>query len=91
MTDGSVAGAFGLLEERSVLDPDRPRPPTIRDRHFDNAKGYRPRPAIGATEIGISTSQKTAPFFARFGAVIGKVTEDGWGPGLDRVEMTLPI
>ena len=45
----------------------------------------------GATEIGISTSQKTAPFFARFGAVIGKVTEDGWGPGLDRVEMTLPI
>jgi GNAT superfamily N-acetyltransferase len=39
--------------------------------------------------IDIAASQKSAPFFARFGAVEKYRTTEGWGPGLDRVEMQL--
>ena len=39
--------------------------------------------------IEIAASQKSAPFFARFGAVEVSRTVEGWGPGLDRVEMEL--
>jgi N-acetylglutamate synthase-like GNAT family acetyltransferase len=37
----------------------------------------------------ISASHKSAPFFARFGAVEISTTPDGWGPGMHRVEMQL--
>ena len=39
--------------------------------------------------IDIAASQKSAPFFTRFGAVEKSRTTEGWGPGLDRVEMEL--
>jgi ribosomal protein S18 acetylase RimI-like enzyme len=41
--------------------------------------------------VRIAASQKSAPFFARFGAVEISRTAEGWGPGLDRVEMQLQI
>ena len=41
------------------------------------------------TVIDIAASQKSAPFFARFGAVEINRTLEGWGPGLDRVDMKL--
>ena len=41
--------------------------------------------------IEIAASHKSAPFFARFGAKVTQVTEDGWGIGMDRVDMELPI
>jgi predicted GNAT family N-acyltransferase len=37
--------------------------------------------------IDISASQKSAPFFARYGASEVSRMAGGWGPGLDRVEM----
>jgi len=39
----------------------------------------------------IAASQKSAPFFARFGAVVTMLTEEGWGPGMDRVDMELHL
>jgi hypothetical protein len=39
----------------------------------------------------ISASHKSAPFFARFGAVKISTTPDGWGPGMHRVEMQLAL
>ena len=39
----------------------------------------------------IATSQKSAKFFSRFGAVTRKVTKAGWGPGLDRIDMELDL
>lgn len=47
--------------------------------------------AIAAGSIGIAASHKSEPFFARFGAVVTRRTRDGWGPGMDRVDMTLDL
>jgi len=41
--------------------------------------------------LKIAASHKSAPFFAKFGAVATVHTEDGWGPGMDRVDMELQL
>ena len=41
--------------------------------------------------IKIAASHKSAPFFAKFGAVATVQTEDGWGPGMDRVDMEIRL
>ena len=41
--------------------------------------------------VGLATSQKAAPFFEKYGAVSISTTKDGWGPGLDRVDMVLTL
>ena len=41
--------------------------------------------------VDIAASHRSAPFFARFGAVEVRRTPDGWGPGMHRVDMLLPI
>ena len=47
--------------------------------------------AEGATSVGIAASDRSAPFFARFGASVELVTPDGWGPGMHRVDMRLSV
>lgn len=45
----------------------------------------------GATMLDIAASQHSAPFFLRHGAhALGRV-ENGWGPGMHRIDMELPI
>jgi GNAT superfamily N-acetyltransferase len=39
--------------------------------------------------LHIAASQKSAPFFARFGARRVRETPDGWGPGMHRIDMEL--
>lgn len=41
--------------------------------------------------IEIAASHKSAPFFAKFRAQALSTTKDGWGPGMDRVDMLLEI
>ena len=41
--------------------------------------------------VDIAASQKSAPFFARFGAVTLKVIDNGWGTGMHRIDMELPL
>jgi len=41
--------------------------------------------------IKIAASHRSAPFFAKFGAVVNLRTEDGWGPGMDCVDMELRL
>lgn len=41
--------------------------------------------------IFISASQHSAPFFARFGAVQKSFLENGWGPGMHRIEMEIAL
>jgi GNAT superfamily N-acetyltransferase len=43
----------------------------------------------GRLPLLISASHKSAPFFARFGAIETSTEPDGWGPGMHRVEMQL--
>lgn len=41
--------------------------------------------------IRIAASHKSSSFFARFGASTVQTTKNGWGIGMDRVDMELPI
>jgi GNAT superfamily N-acetyltransferase len=43
----------------------------------------------GEAALHIAASQKSAPFFARFGARAIATVRQGWGPTLDRVEMVV--
>lgn len=43
--------------------------------------------ALGAAEVHLDTSQHSAPFFARHGFQEVRRVADGFGPGLDRVDM----
>ncbi len=47
------------------------------------------RAAHSGMDITIDTSQHTAAFYARFGFVTEKFTEDGYAPGLHRHDMRL--
>jgi len=46
---------------------------------------------LGCAAIDIAASQLSAPFFARFGANEVRRTSNGWGPGMHRVDMLLPL
>ena len=41
--------------------------------------------------LNIAASHKSAPFFAKFGAVTVSVVENGWGPSMNRVDMELHL
>lgn len=48
--------------------------------------------ALGSvTSVRLDTSQHTQGFYARFGFVPERIIPDGYGPGLDRWEMTLSL
>lgn len=49
---------------------------------------YTHHPHVEAVKL--DTSQHSKEFFARFGFQTTRVTPDGYGPGLDRYDMTLP-
>ncbi|MGE4411509.1 MAG: GNAT family N-acetyltransferase [Sphingobium sp.] len=49
------------------------------------------RETPGIRYVRVNTSQHTRDFYARFGFVTEKVTPDGYGPGLDRWDMALPL
>jgi GNAT superfamily N-acetyltransferase len=42
---------------------------------------------LGAFQVGLDTSQKTAGFFEKFGFRPVSVEADGYGPGLDKIGM----
>ena len=46
---------------------------------------------LGATRAGLDTIPRTVPFFARFGFVVVREVEDGYGPGLHRRDMQLVL
>ncbi|MCS5593886.1 MAG: hypothetical protein NZ730_05005 [Porticoccaceae bacterium] len=47
--------------------------------------------ASGVSLVTIATSHKSALFFAKCGAVEINFTDNGWGPGMHRVDMELPL
>jgi GNAT superfamily N-acetyltransferase len=47
--------------------------------------------ALGAARLHIAASDKSAPFFARFGAREVRTIPDGWGPAMHRVDMLLAV
>ncbi len=89
-----IVGAFGLIGSDPgcanlnwiLLDPKsqgRGIGSAIMKRVVESAR------AAGIAVIRIAASHKSAPFFARFGAVAVRSTPDGWGPGMHRIDMEL--
>jgi GNAT superfamily N-acetyltransferase len=92
LIDDEVAGAFGLIGTDTarrrlnwiMLDP--------RNQGLGVGRAimnYVAALAVadGIPVVDIAASQMSAPFFARFGAVTVNVTDNGWGPGMNRVDM----
>jgi predicted GNAT family N-acyltransferase len=50
-------------------------------------QAIRKQPAI--QRVRLDTSQHTHAFYARFGFTVERVETDGYGPGLDRMDMVL--
>ena len=47
--------------------------------------------AAGYRKVAVSTSQHADQFFARFVAVTLRSQNDGWGPGMHRVDMEISL
>lgn len=93
---GRVVAAFGLVDDDRkgvrlnwiMLDPESQGlglGSAIMKRVISRGR------ASQSSLIKIAASHKSAPFFARFGAVAKVHTEDGWGPGMDRIDMELKL
>lgn len=90
-----VAGAFGLLRDDArlslrwiLLDP------AVQGRGLGGAMVRRAvelAGEAGADAIAIAASHRSAPFFVKFGACVLRETRDGWGRGMHRVDMSLPV
>ena len=92
--DGAIAGAYGV----HAIDDDNAAlhwillAPAAQGRGLGAAimsRAVRALDARGHRTLHISASHKSAPFFARFGAVEDARIEDGWGAGMHRVEMRI--
>ena len=94
--DGKVLGAFGLFVDGEdmktlnwiLLDPQTQGigvGSTIMERVIQLSGTSQTR------VVKIAASHKSAPFFARFGASTTSLTKNGWGPGMDRLDMELPL
>ncbi len=94
--DGQICGAFGVGDTAAgnlrirwiLLDPGfqgQGIGSKMMSRMIDIARTRK------SSLIEIAASHKSAPFFARFGARVTQVTPDGWGIGMDRVDMELAI
>ncbi len=94
--NSKLCGAFGLTQGGTqearlnwiLLDPDAQGMgigSTIMRRILDASR------ASGATTLGIATSQHVAAFFEKFGAAVTATAPEGFGPGLDRVDMVIRL
>ena len=92
--DGRVFGAFGLFVDGEnvkmlnwiLLDPQAQGigvGSKIMERVIQLSRTSQTR------MVKIAASHKSAPFIARFGATTTSSTKNGWGPGMDRVDMEL--
>ena len=103
LVDGGLLGAFGLIPVPRPGDPHRTRiswimiDPAAQGRGVGRAMMERVREMAAArsggrsAEVDIAASHVSAPFFARFGAAEVARVEDGWGPGMHRVDMVLRV
>lgn len=95
LLDGMIAAAFGVLhDERGLSLRWILVSPAAQGQGLGRAIMARVATAVqahGGGPLHIAASQKSAPFFARFGAMETTVTPDGWGPGMHRIDMLLRV
>ena len=94
--DDNIRGAFGISMDGTrearlnwiLLDPD------VQGAGIGSAIMRRvlaASRAAGAQTLGIATSQFASAFFAKHGASTTAVTADGFGAGMDRVDMVIQL
>lgn len=94
--DGRLVAAFGLVPVDGrgcslnwiMLHPDS-QGAGIGSAIMQRVIALGRKSGFGVMEI--AASHKSAPFFARFGGIAIEHTADGWGPGMDRVDMVLEL
>ena len=92
--DDAVVGAFGLRAEGAGRSRIRwiKLAPSAQGQGLGRAvmeHAIRVCGSGGDHTLAIAASHKSAPFFARFGAQEVGRSENGWGPGMHRVDMEL--
>lgn len=96
LVEDDIVGAFGLLEDDLqqkslnwiLLDPRSQRMgigSAIMGRVSALAR------STGVNSVAVAASHKSAPFFAKFGAIEVAFFDNGWGPDMHRVDMELRI
>lgn len=97
LVGGQVVGAFGLvgtgLEHKKSLKWILLNP---RSQKMGIGSAIMGRISTlartsGVSLVTIAASHKSAPFFAKFGAVEVAVIDNGWGRGMHRVDMELRL
>jgi len=94
--EGKVLGAFGVIASSEgtktlnwiLLDPQTQGMGVgsrIMAKVIDRGRASETR------KLNIAASHKSAAFFARYGATMISSTKDGWGPGMDRIDMVLSL
>jgi len=94
--DGRVVGAVGIesiQRDRAairwlVVAPDLKGQGLGREMVRHVRQTMR---AAGVTTMEIAASHRSAPFFARFGAIPHAAIPHGWGEGMHRIDMELKI
>ncbi|HWA28649.1 MAG TPA: GNAT family N-acetyltransferase [Lacunisphaera sp.] len=93
--DTGVVGAFGVRRESGGLHLRWIMiAPAAQGRGLGRAMVARALSAVraeGGNALHIATSHQSEAFFARFGAIEVRRTPDGWGPGMHRVDLVLPV
>ena len=96
LVNGEIQGAFGLSEnglQQSSLNWILLNPnfqgmgigSSIMNRI--SAVAHQ----AGVRLVKIAASHKSAPFFAKFGAIEIAAMKNGWGPGMHRIDMELHL
>lgn len=96
LADGQIVGAYGLAGEGPLrrelkwmlLEPQAQGSgigSAMMCRATAMARGS------GLSVIDIAASHLSAPFFAGHGAVVVSEIENGWGPGMHRVDMVVRL
>jgi len=91
---GAIAGAYGVhaIDDGNAALHWILLAPAAQGRGLGAAIMSRVARTLdqrGHRVLHISASHRSAPFFARFGAVEDARIVDGWGPGMHRVEMRI--
>ena len=60
-------------------------------RQLTQARLDQARATPGLSAVTLATSQHTQGFYAGFGFVMIQIIPDGFGPGIDRWDMTLDL
>ncbi len=96
VVDGRVLGVFGLIGDSKsekrlnwIMVDSKTHGMGIGARIMERV--IHLGRSSETTAIGLSTSQKVAAFFEKYGATTTSMTKDGHGPGIDRVDMVLPL